>query len=266
MSRGAQKEAKQQLNTQNQYASGANSQAGSIFSTLFPQLQQEATDPTANNPELKSAGDQFQSEIDNPMGLSDIRGLSNTAGYTQGQINDMTTASNQALGGAVGGAVGQGNLEAARTHNGGGYATALDDAVRTAGRQQSQNVLGVRNDSAKLSAHQNEVSDQMLADQRTKSDEMKSANRNAGLTGLEGNALARESVRQSALSGMEGLYGQNINELMQMMGLGPQAINAETNAGNSGWLQNTLGIVNTLGGLGKDYSGLSSATGGFTHV
>jgi hypothetical protein len=263
MSRGAQKDAHNQLQQQNQYASGANSQASSIFNTLFPQLNAEAINPTANNPELASAGKEFQSEIDSPLGLSDIRGLSNTAGYNQGQINDMTTASNQSLGGAVGGAVGQGNLMAARTHNAGGYATALDDSVRNAGRQQSQNALGVREDSAKLSAQQQQTNDQMLADQRTKSDELKSANRNAGMTGLEGNALAQESIRQSALSGMEGLYGQNLNELMQMMGLGPQAVNSETNAGNSGWLQDTLGIVNTLGGLG---SGIGNAATGVSKL
>jgi hypothetical protein len=163
----------------------------------------------------------------------------------------MTTASNQSLGGAVGGAVGQGNLQAARTRNGAGYATALDDAVRSAGRQQSQNTLGVQEDSAKLAQQQSEDNDKMLADQHTTSDQLKSANRNAGLTGLENNATATAGVQQNALQGMEGLYGQNLQELMSMMGLGPQAINSEVNAGNSGWLQNTLGVLGAAGNLGS---------------
>src|SRR5579871_2376965 len=125
MSRGAQQEAKQQLNTQNQYASGANQQAGNIYNALFPQLQANATNPSASNPELATAGAKFLDEINNPQGLSDIQGLPTTAGYTPDQLNAMTTASNQSLGGAVGGAVGQGNLQASRTNNAGGYTTAL---------------------------------------------------------------------------------------------------------------------------------------------
>lgn len=203
MSRGAQKEAKQQLQKQNQYGADANTRGQQLFSSLFPSLENQYANPV---------------------------GLNNTSGYTPEQTNEMTTASNQSLGGAVAGAVGQGNLQAARTRNSGGYATALDDAVRQAGRQQSQNVLGIHEDSAKLSAQQQEMSDQM-----------------------------KSQEREQALSGMEGLYGQNINELMQMMGLGPQAINSEVNAGNSGWLQNTIGLVNALGNVGQGVG--SAATG-----
>jgi hypothetical protein len=233
MSRGAQQQAKQQLNQSNQYAAGANQQAGNIFNSLFPQLQTNATNPTANNPELAAAGAAYQNQINNPLGLTNI------TGFNPEEKAEMTTASNQSLGGAVGGAVGQGNLDAARTGNAGGYATALDDSVRNAGRTQSQNALGVQEDSAKLAQQQQETSD-----------EMKSANVNTGEAGLESNAMGQASIEQNALSGMEGLYGQNINELMSMMGLGPNEINAETNAGNSGWLQNTLGVLNTVSGMG----------------
>jgi hypothetical protein len=259
MSRGAQQEAKQQLNQTNQYAAGANQQAGNIFNTLFPELQANASNPGASNPELASAGSQYQKEINNPMGLSDIEGLPTTSGYTPDQVNAMTTASNQSLGGGVGGAVGQGNLTAARTRNAGGYATALDDAVRSAGRQQSQNALGVQEDSAKLSAQQQQDNANLMAQQRATDAQLKSSNLNAGLSGLENNAMGLAGIQQNALSGMEGLYGQNINELMSMMGLGPNEINAETNAGNSGWLQNTLGTIGALGQLGSGIGG--AATG-----
>ena len=249
MSRAEQNQAKDQLNQQNQYAAGANTTAGNIYNTLFPQLQQNLTNPTANNPELASAGTQFQNEINNPIGLP------STSGYSTADKNAMTTASNQSLGGAVAGAVGQGNQTAARTRNAGGYATALDDAVRNAGRTQSQNALGVQEKSADLSAQQ-----------QAQDAQLRSQNVNAGLTGLENNANSISNIENSAMSGMEGLYGQNINELLGMMGMGPNTINAETNAGNNGWLQNTLGILGTAGQLGTGFGNLSNATGGFTKL
>lgn len=77
-------------------------------------------------------------------------------GFTPQQKSNMLTASGQSLGGAVSGAVGEGGLLAARTGNAGGSASALDDAARTAGVQESSNALGVENADASL-AHQNQI-------------------------------------------------------------------------------------------------------------
>lgn len=82
---------------------------------------------------------------------------SNPQGYTPQQVANMTTASNQALGGANSAAVGEGALASARTNNAGGYQAAVDDAARSAGATQSQNNLGIQNQSVALAnEHQEE--------------------------------------------------------------------------------------------------------------
>ena len=77
-------------------------------------------------------------------------------GFTPQQSANMLTASGQSLGGGQAAAVGQGALMQARTGNAGGYASAIDDAARQAGVQQSQNALGIQDQSAML-AHQNQL-------------------------------------------------------------------------------------------------------------
>jgi hypothetical protein len=78
----------------------------------------------------------------------------NPQGFTPQQKADMLTASNGALGGSNSAAVGQGALLAARTNNAGGADAAIADAARAAGAQQSQNALGVDNQSAMLARQQ----------------------------------------------------------------------------------------------------------------
>lgn len=98
-------------------AGAAAGQAGASYNTISPIYAQEAQNP---------------------------------AGYTPQQRANMLTASNQSLGGAVAGAVGQGALYGARTNNVGAGTALADDAVRNAMAQQSQNALGVENDNAAL--------------------------------------------------------------------------------------------------------------------
>lgn len=75
-------------------------------------------------------------------------------GYTPQEQANLTTASNQTLGGSNAAAVGQGALASARTNNAGGYQAAIDDAARTSGAQQSENNLGILNRSADLKRQQ----------------------------------------------------------------------------------------------------------------
>lgn len=75
-------------------------------------------------------------------------------GYTPQQQANMETASAQSLGGSNASAVGSGALQSARTNNAGGYQAAVDDAARQAGAQQSQNTLGILNQSAALQRQQ----------------------------------------------------------------------------------------------------------------
>lgn len=75
-------------------------------------------------------------------------------GYLPQEMADRITASNQTLGGSNAAAAGEGALTAARTNNAGGYQAAIDDAARQSGAQQSENVLGVMNQSDALKRQQ----------------------------------------------------------------------------------------------------------------
>jgi hypothetical protein len=77
-------------------------------------------------------------------------------GYMPQEMADRITASNQTLGGSNAAAVGEGALASARTNNAGGYQAAIDDAARTSGATQSENVLGVMNQSDALKRQQQE--------------------------------------------------------------------------------------------------------------
>lgn len=152
---------------------GANQNAQDLYKQILPIFQKEATNPQ---------------------------------GFAPADLAAMNTASQQSVGGATAGAVGEGNLAAARTRNSGGYTPALDEAVRSGQRQLSTNAL----------------------DTQTK------------------NALLKESQKQSGISGLGGLYGQNSQQLLQALGLGNQSTQALTEAGKSGWFQNMLGLITAL--------------------
>jgi len=75
-------------------------------------------------------------------------------GLTPQQMADQQTAATQTLGGANASAAGQGALQAARTNNAGGYQAAIAEAARTAGATQSQDNLGIQNESDMLARQQ----------------------------------------------------------------------------------------------------------------
>jgi hypothetical protein len=115
------------------------------------------------------------------------------AGFAPADLAKMNTGAQQSAGGSVAGAVGEGNLEAARTRNAGAFQPALDSAAATAGRTLSQDALGV--------------------DQR--------------------NAMLKEQQRQEGLKGMLGLYDTQTGAGLSALGESNQAVNAGTNAANS---------------------------------
>lgn len=84
----------------------------------------------------------YTQEAQHPMGL------------TPQQIADQTTASNQTLGGSNAAAAGEGALQAARTNNAGGYQAGIAETARQAGATQSQNNLGIQNESDMLARQQ----------------------------------------------------------------------------------------------------------------
>jgi len=154
------------------------------------------------------------------IGSSLIPGLEQEAqhptGFTPDQKNNMLVASQEAVGGSGSGITGQANLEAARTRNAGGFARALDEAQRQRGRQLSSNALGIQNEDARV-------------------------------------ALQRQSDAQRLLS---GLYGTDTHNQLAAMGLENQDLDTALKAGQTGWLQNAEGILETGADVAKAYKGL----------
>lgn len=183
MARQAQNQANQVFNTAQEFGGTSMGNANQLFNTLMPAYQQEAINPQ---------------------------------GYTPSQKASMDTASQQSTGGAVAGAVGQGNLMGARDRNAGSFAPALDASARRAASINSENALGVENKSADLA----------------------------------------EKKRQAGLAGLTGLYDTTTSDALKSLGLENEAINAGVEAGKSGWYQNTLGAINAITGAGKAASDL----------
>lgn len=130
----------------------------------------------------------------------------NPHGFTQQEQNDMNTQNMQSSGGSVAGAVGQGNLQAERTGNAGGYQAALRDAARRGIAQNADEALTVKN----------------------------------------ANTMYKEAQRQAGVAGLTGLRAEDVGAQLGAMGNNVGAINAESNAGRSGWFQNMLGLMNAL--------------------
>ena len=187
MARGATNQANKTFNEAQSTYSGASSNANNLYKQLFPILQGEATNPQ---------------------------------GYSPKDLAAMNTASQQSVGGSTAGAVGEGNLEAARTRNAGAFAPALDEAARQGTRQLSQNAVGIQGKNADLKQRQ----------------------------------------QQAGIEGLGSLYGTNTKDMLTALGLGNEATNTAINSGQHGWFQNMLGMINALkpggsvGGGGSSFS------------
>lgn len=136
------------------------------------------------------------------------RDVNNAPGFSPTDLNAMLVGGEQGAGGANAGIVGQAGLTAARTRNSAALPGVYDQAARRTAQTLSNNALNVQTQNAQL----------------------------------------KQKQRQAALSGLEGMYGTDVNAQLKAMGIVPEDINAETNAGNSGWLQNTVGTISALGG------------------
>jgi hypothetical protein len=173
MARGATNQANKTFGeAQSAFNTGTN-RANALYGQLMPILQGEATNPQ---------------------------------GYSPKDLGAMNTASQQSVGGSTAGAVGEGNLAAARTRNAGAFAPALDEAAREGGRTLSQNALEIQGKNADL----------------------------------------KQKQQQAGISGLGSLYGQNSDELLKALGLGNEATNTAINSGKSGWFQNMLGLITAL--------------------
>ena len=129
-------------------------------------------------------------------------------GLGQEGITAETGAALGGAGGAHAGLVGGAMQRAAASRNSGGFQAALDDAARS---------------------------------------RMKAA---AGAS--EGIAAGNENLKQQQMQegarGLQGLYGTDTSGMLSGMGQQAPDINAEVNAGKSGWLQDTMGIIGAING------------------
>lgn len=111
-------------------------------------------------------------------------------------------------GGAASGIVGLGNQRAAVSRNAGGFQAALDDAAR----------------------------------QRMKA----AAGASEGITAQ--NEKEKLQQRQQGAEGLEHMYGVDTSGMLNAMNQEHEDVNSEVEAGKSGWLQDTMGILNSLKG------------------
>jgi hypothetical protein len=137
----------------------------------------------------------------------------------QEAVDPMGLTPSESLGGAQAGAVGAGNLEAARTRNVGGSDAAIAEAARQAMRQQSTNALGV------------EAADTAL----------------------------KEFQRQAGLKGEQDILGTETGSTLGALGQQTGATDALTKAGQSGWFQSLLGTIGALNGSGQTYADITKA-------
>jgi hypothetical protein len=136
-------------------------------------------------------------------------------GFGKKGLAALNTANSQSVGGATSGAVGDIGLTAARTRNSGGVAAGEDEAVRSGERQLSQNAVGIQGENEQL----------------------------------------KQAQQQAGLAGEGSLYGTNTKDALSALGLETSAVNAATQAGQSGWFQNMTGLMNGLKGAGYSSGG-----------
>lgn len=136
------------------------------------------------------------------------REANNPVGFTPEEMNNQLVASEQGAGGATGAIAGDAALRMARTRNSSGYSNLLDEAARTKTRQLSENALNIQDESAKLG----------------------------------------QEKQMAAQKELGGIYGTDVNANLEAQGLLPKDVEAETEAGKSGWFQNMTSLIASLSG------------------
>src|SRR5882672_896796 len=129
-------------------------------------------------------------------------------GYGQQDLSAQTAAAEGGAGGAASAFTGQAAQRAGVSRNAGGFQAALSESSRNAARGAAQSA------------------EQIAAN----------------------NADLKQKQIQQGAEGLSGLHKTDTSAMLEAMGQEAPDINSEVNAGNSGWLQNTMGILNSLSG------------------
>jgi hypothetical protein len=151
------------------------------------------------------------SSIGGPLTAQLQSEATNPTGFSPEDINSMLVGGEEAAGGATGDLASDASLAAARTRNTGSTSGVLDALQRQKTQTLGANALGVQNQ----------------------------------------NAMLKQTKQQDAQRALQGLFGTDVNAQLSAMGLVPGTVNAETNAGSQGWLQNVEGIGNMITGGGQ---------------
>jgi hypothetical protein len=133
--------------------------------------------------------------------------VTNPQGFKPAQVNDMLVKGLEGAGGAAGGIAGEAGLRAARSRNvGAGTTGVLDEAAR----EKMRTSAGV------------------------------------GLDVSTKNAMLQQQQRASALKQLEGMYNTDVGAQLKAQSLVPEDIDAWSKANQTGWLQNTESVIDTL--------------------
>ena len=126
-------------------------------------------------------------------------------GFTPQQTNELLDYAGAGVAGSGAAAMGEANSQAARTRNTSGFSAALDQNARD--RQAQMGQIG------------------------------------AGVAAQD--VMGAKQLNQQGAAGMAGLYGTDTDAMLKAMGIQTGDINAETEAGKSGWFQNLTSGVGT---------------------
>ncbi len=132
-------------------------------------------------------------------------------GLGQEGIGAETSAALGGAGGAASGLVGGAIQRAAVSRNAGGADAALDSIAR-------ERMKAAGNASENIQAQ---------------------------------NETLKQTQRQSGADALAKMYGVDTSGMLESQGQEAGDINSQVNAGQSGWLQNTMGILKLLQGAGK---------------
>ena len=126
-------------------------------------------------------------------------------GIGQTGLSAETAAAEGGAGGAASGLMGVASQRAAASRNAGGFSAALDEAAR----------------------------------QRDKA----AAGSSEGITA--GNEMLKQQQTQEGARGLQGMYGTDTSGMLTSQGQIANDVKAEADAYNTGWLQDTMNMLNT---------------------
>lgn len=135
------------------------------------------------------------------------RELNNPGGISQQDQTAMLSAEEGGAGGVAGGLATKAAERAGATGNASGFGSSLDDIAREREKAGAQGSEAV---AAK-------------------------------------NTETKLNQQQEAAKGLGSMYGMDTAAQLRAMGLEPEDVNAEANAGKSGWFQNMTNLIASLG-------------------